>query len=60
MGAPRSITDHEFQRLARMAKAENVRVRYQRRPDAPIIDISPDIHDIPKPDHVDEQEEFTL
>jgi hypothetical protein len=60
MGAPRSITDHEFKRLAELAKRESVRVRYQRRPDLPVVEISPAIPDSHRQEDVDEQEDFTL
>ncbi|GAB4351322.1 MAG: hypothetical protein Kow0026_08310 [Oricola sp.] len=56
MSAPRSITEFEFKRLAELAKQERVRVRYQRRPDLPVVEISPDIPATPKPEDVDEPE----
>lgn len=60
MGERRSITDFEFKRLAELAKSESVRVRYQRRPDLPVIEITPDIHTSMKLEQVDDEEEFTL
>lgn len=60
MGAPRSITDYEFKRLADLAKRESVRVRYQRRPDLPVVEITPDIPATHKQADVDDEEEFLL
>jgi len=60
MSAPRSITDFELKRLAAIAKREQVRVRYQRTADAPIIEIVPDIPATHRPTDIDRDEEIVL
>lgn len=60
MSSARSITDFELKRLADAAKREKVRIRYQRSPDAPVIEILPDIPATPKQTAVDESEEIVL
>lgn len=60
MPSPRAITDAEFERLAEKAKAKNVRVRYQRGPDMPIVEIIPDIPKDRELEVVDGDEEIVL
>lgn len=60
MGKPASITDAEFGRLATLAKAQGVAVRYQRKPDMPVIEIVPDIPANHKPMIVDQKDEGPL
>lgn len=60
MSRERSITEFEAKRLAAIAREQQVRIRYQRSPDAPVIEILPDIPATPKPADIDENEEFVL
>lgn len=57
MSTPRApITEADAKRLVALVKREGVRVRYQRRPDLPVIEISPEL----TASDVDEKDDIVL